>query len=80
MEIMKNLIEGTKVVGKKIVKPAIGVTVAGLTTLTLYLIGKHARSEETEVTETEAEGLDENQEESEEEIEIETETEEDEEA
>lgn len=76
MELMKNIVAGGKEIGKKILKPAIGVTVAVGTTAILALIGKKARAEETE---PEEEVLDETTEGTEEEQE-EDETEEDEEA
>lgn len=72
MEFFKNVGEGVKVIGKKVAKPAIGLAVAGVTTVALALIGKHSKKttdpdieDETEETE-ETEGMEEETEESDE--------------
>lgn len=72
MEFFKNVGEGVKVIGKKVAKPAIGLAVAGVTTVALALIGKHSKKttesdieDETEETE-ETEGTEEEEDESDE--------------
>ena len=77
MEFFKNVGEGVKVIGKKVAKPAIGLAVAGVTTVALALIGKKSRQnnetgdeadeneeeiEETEGTEEEEDESDESEE------------------
>lgn len=75
MEFFKNVGEGVKVIGKKVAKPAIGLAVAGVTTVALALIGKHSKkttdpdiedemeeTEETEGTEEEEDESDESEE------------------
>ena len=72
MEFFKNVGEGVKVIGKKVAKPAIGLAVAGVTTVALAMIGKHSKKttepdieDETEETE-ETEGTEEEEDESDE--------------
>lgn len=72
MEFFKNVGEGVKAIGKKVAKPAIGLAVAGVTTVALALIGKHSKKttepdieDETEETE-ETEGTEEEEDESDE--------------
>ena len=77
MEFFKNVAEGVKVIGKKVAKPAIGLAVAGVTTVALALIGKHSKKTTDPDIEDETEETEETEEEQKEE---EDETEEDEEA
>lgn len=82
MELFKNIIEGGKVIGKKALKPAIGLAVTAGTAVALAIIGKKARTK-AEEPETEEEIKEETTEEETEEEEMEDEeeeTEEDEEA
>ena len=71
MELIKNIVAGGKEIGKKVLKPAIGVAVAAGTAVALAVIGKKARqAEETEpetTNENETNEIEENEEENEEE-------------
>lgn len=78
-EFFKNVGTGAATIGRKIVKPAIGLTVAGVTTVALYLIGKKERKN-TDDPDIETEGTEEEIEETEEDEEEEDESDESEEA